>query len=224
MGIVDIDLAKYSQASTPVALKCPVQKCQDSNAQLIFQLQALPANTENEAKHQRLRQGSISFGPNELNGNDNRVFGCTLEELDQRGQCLNGVPLALICLCEYLRLHPSLLAIEGMFRLSPDSQELLELVSLFDSAPAGLPSVSQGELQNYTPIAIAVAIKKLFRDLPEPLLTDSLYDSLLIATRAKNWTDITHVLEGSESKLPSLHKTTLKYLIQFLVHVASFPG
>ncbi len=140
-------------------------------------------------------------------------FGELFDDLDARGLCLDGVPAAVVALCEHLRAHPDKLSQQGVFRLSSDASELAAVVDLINQTE----ELAALDLSPFGAFAIAAALKKFFRAMPEPLFPESLYPELVSHARRREWA----ILESLPSRLRWTHAATLDYLLEFLVHVAS---
>jgi hypothetical protein len=105
-----------------------------------------------------------------------QVFGVPLDEVLRRegGQIPVAVSKALEVLC-----NEACLRVEGIFRMSGDLNKIMAMRDEMDSgkSPVFSSFISQGVLQGVH--VVAGVLKLFFRSLPQPLLSEALYDELL---------------------------------------------
>ena len=77
------------------------------------------------------------------------------------------------------------------------------------------------ELQNVQPHDVASLVKQFFRQLPEPLLTNHLYDCFVKTQRLDEEGDQVEAVLLLCLLLPIAHLTTLQFIMRFLAKVAS---
>lgn len=99
------------------------------------------------------------------------------------------------------------LEVEGIYRLSGNSDKITKWKHAFDEGPATLDKSE--DIHTYTGL-----LKLYLRELPEPLLTFGLYDSLLRGQ------DITGLLRT----LPVNHLGLLQHLVRHLNKVSQYAG
>lgn len=119
------------------------------------------------------------------------------------------------------------LSIEGIFRKNGNIRRLKEQCGLIDSDPGHV------DLQSDNAIQIAALLKKFLRDLPEPLLTNNLYDLFMCVPSTHFLTDFVE-MDKKEDKnvvmqlilclLPKPNVDLLSVLVRFFVEVATFSG
>lgn len=160
-----------------------------------------------------------------------RVFGCDLcEHLANSG---HDLPLVLTACCSYIEAHG--LSSNGIYRLSGVASTIHRLRAIFDEdrVPADLQRVdfvalseSEDSLESTTVDIHAVSslLKLYFRELPNPLLTFSLYDSFVAAMRDETMDENTrlHSIRTLVISLPPPHWRTLRFLTRHLSHVSKF--
>jgi len=134
-----------------------------------------------------------------------KVFGHSISKLELSPT--ENVPIVLVNLITYLSKYGS--KTQGIFRLSGSLDRINELRERIDKdEPVPFK-------ENDTDVHCAAALlKALFRELPEPILSFSLYEPLL---QAKNVQTIKECL----SSLPEINKRVMKYLCDFLSLVNS---
>lgn len=160
-----------------------------------------------------------------------RVFGCDLcEHLANSG---HDLPLVLTACCSYIEAHG--LSSNGIYRLSGVASTINRLRAIFDEDR--VPE----ELQRIDPVApseceesfestavdihaVSSLLKLFFRELPNPLLTFSLYDSFVAAMRDETMDENTRLqsIRTLVISLPPPHWRTLRFLTRHLSHVSKF--
>uniref|UniRef100_A0A1Y1LRU6 Rho-GAP domain-containing protein n=1 Tax=Photinus pyralis TaxID=7054 RepID=A0A1Y1LRU6_PHOPY len=139
------------------------------------------------------------------------VFGIPLEEHLRVTNRKLAYPLE-ICVCA---LSDGGMSEEGLFRVVGSASKVKRLKLAIDSGCFSLPLLSE-----YRDVhVLASTLKSYLRDLPEPLLTYSLYDE---------WMDAMHypeeqrvaVVQKILKKLPQANKDNLTYLVQFFAKLS----
>ncbi|KAK6624102.1 hypothetical protein RUM44_010960 [Polyplax serrata] len=136
------------------------------------------------------------------------VYGVDLEEhLQVTGRKI-AFPVEL-CVCALLELG---MEEEGLFRLTGAASKVKRMKLSFDAGCMNLATA----LAYRDPHVIAGALKSYLRELPEPLLTHSLYDEWLNAAKAQTHPDNKlQALWTVVHKLPKANFDNLNYLIKF---------
>ncbi|XP_070470412.1 protein FAM13A isoform X12 [Equus przewalskii] len=141
-----------------------------------------------------------------------KLFGVSLQELQQQGLTENGVPAIVGNIVEYLTEHG--LSQEGLFRVNGNVKVVEQLRLQFES---GAPV----ELGRDGDVCAAASLLKLFlRELPERVITAAVRPRLI-----RLFQDGRHDAQESRLRdlireLPDTHYCLLKYLCQFLTEVA----
>uniref|UniRef100_A0A8D0H368 Rho GTPase-activating protein 17 n=1 Tax=Sphenodon punctatus TaxID=8508 RepID=A0A8D0H368_SPHPU len=140
------------------------------------------------------------------------AFGTPLEEHLKR----SGREIALpIEACVMMLLETGMKE-EGLFRIAAGASKLKKLKAALDC------STSQLDEFYSDPHAVAGALKSYVRELPEPLMTYSLYDE---------WTQVANIQDQDKKlqdlwricqKLPKHNLANFRYLIKFLATLAQY--
>ncbi|XP_025831991.1 rho GTPase-activating protein 17-like [Agrilus planipennis] len=135
------------------------------------------------------------------------VFGLNLEEhLRVTGRSI-AYPLEL-CICALSEIG---MLEEGLFRVVGGASRVKRLKLSIDSGCFSPPL-----LQEYQDVHVLASTLKLYlRELPEPLLTYSLYDEWMSSMRYPEDQRIL-VVQEILKKLPAANRINLTYLVQFL--------
>mmetsp|Transcript_8011 Transcript_8011/g.12177 ORF Transcript_8011/g.12177 Transcript_8011/m.12177 type:complete len:937 (-) Transcript_8011:40-2850(-) len=137
-----------------------------------------------------------------------QVFGVPLEELLAQEKPDNGIPNVVRVCVENLEKHS--LKTEGLFRISPNKEDLNYLYKKFDSGYGDMVDFSKVDINT-----LAELLKLYFRQLPEPLLTFALYDAIIELDESD---DVQKVLD----QLPATNRKLLEYLMAFLIRVCHY--
>ncbi|XP_038619647.1 rho GTPase-activating protein 17 isoform X4 [Tachyglossus aculeatus] len=138
------------------------------------------------------------------------AFGTPLEEHLKRSSREIALPIEA---CVMLLLETGMRE-EGLFRIGAGASKLKKLKAALDC------STSQLDEFYSDPHAVAGALKSYLRELPEPLMTFSLYEE---------WTQVASVQDQDKKlqdlwrtcqKLPKQNFTNFRYLIKFLAKLA----
>uniref|UniRef100_A0A9L0I594 Family with sequence similarity 13 member A n=1 Tax=Equus asinus TaxID=9793 RepID=A0A9L0I594_EQUAS len=141
-----------------------------------------------------------------------KLFGVSLQDLEQQGLTENGVPAIVGNIVEYLTKHG--LSQEGLFRVNGNVKVVEQLRLQFES---GAPV----ELGRDGDVCAAASLLKLFlRELPERVITAAVRPRLI-----RLFQDDRHDAQESRLRdlirqLPDTHYCLLKFLCQFLTEVA----
>ncbi|KAL6074823.1 Rho-type gtpase-activating protein [Balamuthia mandrillaris] len=165
----------------------------------------------------------------------NRVFGVPLKQLlENDPKAGRHVPHILERLVEHLETR-KITELEGIFRVSGNIASIAFLKDSFDKAGVGMnPDVNLGL---HSPHDISGLLKMFFREMPEPLLTFTLYEPIVkLASKHAEAKNNSNKTEGEERRkeketflqeinellamLPPEHKEVLKYLLGFLHRMA----
>nr|XP_017495531.2 rho GTPase-activating protein 30 isoform X1 [Manis javanica] len=143
-----------------------------------------------------------------------RVFGCDLQEhLQHAGQ---EVPQVLRSCAEFVEEYG---VVDGIYRLSGVSSNIQKLRQEFEAERK--PDLRRDVyLQDIH--CVSSLCKAYFRELPDPLLTYRLYDKFAEAVAVQLEPErLVKILEVLQ-ELPVPNYRTLEFLMQHLVHMASF--
>eukprot|EP00823_Brevimastigomonas_motovehiculus_P004844 TRINITY_DN330_c0_g2_i1.p1 TRINITY_DN330_c0_g2~~TRINITY_DN330_c0_g2_i1.p1 ORF type:complete len:981 (+),score=395.08 TRINITY_DN330_c0_g2_i1:75-3017(+) len=138
------------------------------------------------------------------------VFGVPLESVCKSAQSQDGLPTVLRQCFEYLKNNGHLKAV-GLFRVSGEQSEVQRLKQVYDYG-------DKLDLKKYNPHSISGVCKLFLRELPVPLLTYELYEPLVNAVKERQNDKALQLIQT----LPSVNKSVLEYILQFLVQVSSF--
>ncbi|XP_044308566.1 rho GTPase-activating protein 17 isoform X3 [Varanus komodoensis] len=140
------------------------------------------------------------------------AFGTLLEEHLKR----SGREIALpIEACVMMLLETGMKE-EGLFRIAAGASKLKKLKAALDCSSSHLDEFYSD------PHAVAGALKSYLRELPEPLMTYTLYDE---------WTQVANIQDQDRKlqdlwricqKLPNPHLANFRYLIKFLAKLAQY--
>lgn len=149
-----------------------------------------------------------------------RVFGCDLCE--HLSNSTHNIPLVLVECCRYIEQHGR--EVNGIYRLSGVGSTINRLRAVFDEERTP-PDMLESSGEELVDIHVVTSLLKLyFRELPNPLLTYSLYNAFVEAMRVENVDNNTRVanIRLLVISLPPPHWRTLRYLIRHLAYVANF--
>ncbi|XP_036003981.1 rho GTPase-activating protein 17b isoform X1 [Fundulus heteroclitus] len=138
------------------------------------------------------------------------AFGTELEEHLKRSNREIALPLEA---CVMMLLETGMRE-EGLFRIAAGASKLKKLKAALDC------STSQLEEFYSDPHAVAGALKSYLRELPEPLMTFSLYDEWIQASNISDSDKRLQALWVTCDHLPKAHKANFKYLVKFLAKLA----
>eukprot|EP01103_Thecamoeba_quadrilineata_P008064 TRINITY_DN17852_c0_g1_i1.p1 TRINITY_DN17852_c0_g1~~TRINITY_DN17852_c0_g1_i1.p1 ORF type:complete len:606 (-),score=137.21 TRINITY_DN17852_c0_g1_i1:59-1876(-) len=139
-----------------------------------------------------------------------KVFGTPLAKVMSRPNNTN-LPLILDKSLSFLEKHG--LEVEGLFRISASASVIEKYKDEFDlSKDVDLAGVDD-------PHIVGGLLKLYLRELPEPLLTHSLYDSFLRVLDVQNEVQVTKLKELVQ-QLPIPNRKVLQQLLGYLSKVA----
>ncbi|MEQ2181453.1 Rho GTPase-activating protein 17 [Goodea atripinnis] len=138
------------------------------------------------------------------------AFGTALEEHLKKSNREIALPLEA---CVMMLLETGMRE-EGLFRIAAGASKLKKLKAALDC------STSQLEEFYSDPHAVAGALKSYLRELPEPLMTFSLYDEWIQASNISDAASRLQALWVTCDHLPKAHKANFKYLVKFLAKLA----
>jgi len=147
-----------------------------------------------------------------IDNNKSGVFGVCLDKVESVNvgeDFYCSVPKFLVDSATFLQQH---ISTEGLFRKSGSVQRQKVLKQKADLGE---------ELQNVQPHDVASLVKQFFRQLPEPLLTNHLYDCFVKTQRLDEEGDQVEAVLLLCLLLPIAHLTTLQFIMRFLAKVAS---
>ncbi|XP_027456269.1 protein FAM13A isoform X3 [Zalophus californianus] len=141
-----------------------------------------------------------------------KLFGVSLQDLQQQGLTENGIPAIVGTIVEYLVKHG--LTQEGLFRVNGNVKVVEQLRCKFES---GAPV----ELGRDGDVCSAASLLKLFlRELPESVVTSALHPRFIQLFQDDRNDAQESSLRNLIEELPDTHYCLLKYLCQFLTKVA----
>jgi len=144
------------------------------------------------------------------------VFGVHLEELMGYDGEKGGVPRVVKDCAQYLRQTG--LTSEGLFRRSPNSSILRQVKEAYDRGQL----VSLDSFDD--PHLAAVLLKKYLRDLPEPLIPESLYPIIqycpIPTEDPSDWSAVLYIRESLFPALPRCHYILLSYVLHLMHEVS----
>ncbi|KAM9746148.1 rho GTPase-activating protein 17b isoform 2-T4 [Menidia menidia] len=138
------------------------------------------------------------------------AFGMLLEEHLKRSNREIALPIEA---CVMMLLETGMKE-EGLFRIAAGASKLKKLKAALDC------STSQLEEFYSDPHAVAGALKSYLRELPEPLMTFSLYDEWIQASNVSDPDKRLQALWVTCDRLPKTHKANFRYLVKFLAKLA----
>ncbi|GFY51721.1 rho GTPase-activating protein 44 [Trichonephila inaurata madagascariensis] len=138
------------------------------------------------------------------------VYGCSLEE---HLRVTNREIAQVIETCVSFLLEYGILE-EGLLRVAGSASKLKKIKSAFD---AGI----ELDLIEYIrdPHAVSGALKSYLRELPEPLLTNVLYEEWMNAAKLTDFESKLQALWQVLHKLPMANFKNLRYVVKFLSKV-----
>ncbi|OWB58039.1 hypothetical protein B5S28_g4029 [[Candida] boidinii] len=152
------------------------------------------------------------------------VFGTPLETLTAKYGVLSDLgigpqKLRIPTLVDELInvMHTMDLSVEGVFRINGNIRRLKALCEEIDTHPNKLP-----DLNKETPIQLAALLKKLIREIPNPLLTYKLYDLFILSQEYTDDRKRLRILHLAYSLLPKVYRDLAEVLLYFFSWVASF--
>uniref|UniRef100_T1IL19 Rho-GAP domain-containing protein n=1 Tax=Strigamia maritima TaxID=126957 RepID=T1IL19_STRMM len=141
-----------------------------------------------------------------------RVFGCDLGEHLLNSQ--HEIPMVLICCSQFIEEHG---IVDGIYRLSGVTSNIQKLRNSFDEDR--VPNLNDSAIVQDIH-CVASCLKMYFRELPNPLLTYTLYDKFVSAVQTGESVRLLNMRDVVQ-QLPPPNYRTLEYLIRHLACVAS---
>ncbi|NXO63511.1 RHG17 protein, partial [Phainopepla nitens] len=138
------------------------------------------------------------------------AFGTPLEEHLKRSGREVAVPIEA---CVMMLLETGMRE-EGLFRIAAGASKLKKLKAALDC------STSQLDEFYSDPHAVAGALKSYLRELPEPLMTYSLYEEWTQAANIQDQDKKLQELWRICNRLPEHYRVNFRYLIKFLAKLA----
>lgn len=153
-----------------------------------------------------------------------KVFGTSLDILSEKfgvesdlgvGPSKIRIPIIVDELISSLRQMD--MSVEGIFRKNGNIRRLKELALFIDSNPGETPDLSKENA-----IQLSALLKKFIRELPDPLLTTSLYNLWINAAKLEEEHERQRVIYLIYSVLPENNRNVLEVLLSFLCWTGSF--
>ncbi|XP_062992303.1 protein FAM13A isoform X2 [Elgaria multicarinata webbii] len=151
---------------------------------------------------------------NRLRGTSCRkVFGVSLQEMQQRGLSKNGIPAVVWDIVEYLTWHG--LKQEGLFRVNGNLKTVEQLQAKYESGEE-VELAAEGDVSS-----VASLLKLFLRELPERVIPAAAHAKFVqLYQDTSNYGLNANILRELLRQLPDAHYCLLKYLCQFLRRVA----
>ncbi|XP_067413267.1 protein FAM13A isoform X1 [Emydura macquarii macquarii] len=142
-----------------------------------------------------------------------KVFGVSLQDLQQQGFTKNGIPLVVWNTVEYLTQHG--LTQEGLFRVNGNMKMVDQLRLKYERG-------EEVELAKDADVCSVASLLKLFlRELPDGVITSALHPRFIqLYQDTRNDAEKENNLKELIKELPDAHYYLLKYLCRFLTQVA----
>lgn len=147
-----------------------------------------------------------------------RIFGCDLcEYLNNSGRMY---PLVLTACCSYIEQYG--IQANGIYRISGVTSTIDNLQAVFDEDRNPLELL--GPTDSLDVHAVGSLLKRYFRNLPNPLLTYSLFDLFISTMRDETLSsdELVDSIRRLVRRLPLPHLRTLKMLIKHLAKISKF--
>ncbi|XP_030420712.1 protein FAM13A isoform X6 [Gopherus evgoodei] len=142
-----------------------------------------------------------------------KVFGVSLQDLQQQGLTKNGLPAVVWNTVEYLTQHG--LTQEGIFRVNGNKKMVDRLRLKYDQG-------EEVELAKDADVCSVASLLKLFlRELPDGVITSALHPRFIqLYQDPRNDAEKENNLKELIKELPDANYCLLKYLCRFLTRVA----
>ncbi|XP_043370061.1 protein FAM13A isoform X2 [Dermochelys coriacea] len=142
-----------------------------------------------------------------------KVFGVSLQDLQQQGLTKNGLPAVVWNTVEYLTQHG--LTQEGLFRVNGNMKMVDQLRLKYDRG-------EEVELAKDADVCSVASLLKLFlRELPDGVITSALHPRFIqLYQDTRNNAEKENNLKELIKELPDANYCLLKYLCRFLTRVA----
>ncbi|XP_065453563.1 protein FAM13A isoform X6 [Chrysemys picta bellii] len=142
-----------------------------------------------------------------------KVFGVSLQDLQQQGLTKNGLPAVVWNTVEYLTQHG--LTQEGLFRVNGNMKMVDQLRLKYDRG-------EEVELAKDADVCSVASLLKLFlRELPDGVITSALHSRFIqLYHDPRNDAEKENNLKELIKELPDANYCLLKYLCRFLTRVA----
>eukprot|EP01100_Stratorugosa_tubuloviscum_P009801 TRINITY_DN4122_c1_g2_i1.p1 TRINITY_DN4122_c1_g2~~TRINITY_DN4122_c1_g2_i1.p1 ORF type:complete len:695 (-),score=269.29 TRINITY_DN4122_c1_g2_i1:159-2243(-) len=150
------------------------------------------------------------------NSGSKKEFGVDLKQLTKRRNVKQNIPVVVRDCIEYLLLDETRIQAEGIFRISGSIALIEYYKNQYDQ---GEGNAALSDCTDFH--TVAGLLKLYFRELPEPLFTWDLYDSLINVIGDDDEISLSK-FSPILSTLPQMNFDVLCFLVQFLVQVASF--
>ncbi|XP_045064219.1 protein FAM13B isoform X2 [Coregonus clupeaformis] len=144
-----------------------------------------------------------------------RVFGVPLDEVQQRGQPGQEVPLLVRHIVEYIEEHGRL-DLEGLFLVNGNAERVEWLRQRYDSG-------EEVDLEKEADLASAVSLLRLFlQELPEPIIPAGMQSHILqLYQDYSSEEELARNMKYFLQQLPQVNYSLLRFLCRFLSSVAS---
>eukprot|EP01121_Diplochlamys_sp_Union-15-3_P007778 TRINITY_DN2007_c0_g1_i5.p1 TRINITY_DN2007_c0_g1~~TRINITY_DN2007_c0_g1_i5.p1 ORF type:complete len:281 (-),score=51.00 TRINITY_DN2007_c0_g1_i5:40-882(-) len=143
------------------------------------------------------------------------IYGMSLEELmELDGPSSNKVPYVIKLCVDFIKIHG--LDIQGIFREPGHQVSVDKLASLFYSIDLSLVGGISPTIDVHV---VAELLKKVLRDLPEPLFTFHLFDSFCKCLDIDDEKDKISRYRELYLQLPTINQAVIDYLFPVLLDV-----
>ncbi|GAM18680.1 hypothetical protein SAMD00019534_018550 [Acytostelium subglobosum LB1] len=146
------------------------------------------------------------------------MFGVPLNELFKRNSTYNDVPCLVNHVTANIRANGGL-ALEGIFRVPGSNPDIIQLKKMYNEGKI----TSRNELSDlFSDLHTQASLLKLFiRELPDSLLTFSLYESFVQSHKSKDRLGRVSSIRVLLNQLPLAHYSLLKHLTCLLRDIAN---
>lgn len=152
------------------------------------------------------------------------VLGTPLEELTEKYGTLSDlgigpekIKIPIILNELILSLRQMDMSVEGIFRKNGNIRRLRELTEQINEDPLNIPDLSKENA-----IQLSALLKKIIRELPDPLLTTKLYELWMKSVKFEDSTKSERIISIIYSLLPKYNRNFLEVLLSFLNWTATF--
>eukprot|EP01103_Thecamoeba_quadrilineata_P014618 TRINITY_DN4399_c0_g9_i1.p1 TRINITY_DN4399_c0_g9~~TRINITY_DN4399_c0_g9_i1.p1 ORF type:complete len:548 (-),score=141.11 TRINITY_DN4399_c0_g9_i1:179-1822(-) len=175
------------------------------------ELEEKDKDKEKEEKKDKKKKKKSSFTGFHLRHSSSAVP--EKEKFVQFNSASTEIPTALYKLIDYIRQNG--LDVPGIFRISGIATQIQAIKKMYDAGK--LPDLSKYDIND-----VAGALKLWLRQLPQPLLTFSLYEAFMAATSiTESEEERLECIRRVVKRLPKGNLVVLKFLAGFLGEVAN---
>lgn len=155
---------------------------------------------------------------NRLHNRTETVFGVALCRLST-GSDSSSVPSVVLRLVQEIEQRATTTPSLDLYRLYRTTTPSAETIS---QLCLQLSTDSDGDLSAFEPHVLASGLKKLLRELPDPLIPSQWYDAIIEASRISRDDYCAAQLYRLVQQLPDLHRATLRYLLAHICRLCQW--